>query len=140
MVLSYLKSCGLLPEWRELAHDRAAWRALVKEATEELNCLLEEREASTLDERKLRREGGCPPVLSCSSLTCPEPGCGFVGQTKAGLVNHSRQRHGSGAQVRLPCPHCRGVFHKQGLSIHTRYCHENPVCARRTRHIPLSSS
>ena len=49
--------CGLLPGWRDLAHERGAWRALVKEATRDLARSLEESEIRKKDERKLRRGG-----------------------------------------------------------------------------------
>ena len=42
------------------------------------------------DERKRRREEDVPP--ESSSWLGEENGCGFVGQTGAGLVNHVRQR------------------------------------------------
>ena len=74
MVLGDLKKCAL--NGMILAHERAAWRALVKEATENRNYSPENSETRKLDDRKLR-EGGGLPVQSCpSSLTCPEPGRG----------------------------------------------------------------
>ena len=101
MVLGDLKKCDLLSDWRDVACKRAAWRAMVREAAEDLNHSLEENEARKKDERKIRREGGDLPVQSqlSLSLTCPEPGCNFVGQTTAGLINHTRQRHDMRAQT-----------------------------------------
>ena len=49
------------------------------------------------DEQKMRREEG---VQSASiELRCEKPGCMFVGQTKAGPINHTRHRHDSTAQL-----------------------------------------
>ena len=64
VVLGNLKKCGLLPGWSELAHERVAWRAMVREASRDLNRSLEESEIRKKDERKLRREGGGPAVQS----------------------------------------------------------------------------
>ena len=44
LVLSDLKKCDLLPDWRDMTHERGAWRCLVKEASAELNRCLEEDE------------------------------------------------------------------------------------------------
>ena len=110
----------------------------VNEAASELNCLLEEDEERKKAERKLRREecGSLTqslPSQTPSALACSEPGCSFVGQTKAGLVNHVRQRHVASAQTRIPCPHCGGLFHKQGIHMHVRFCSMNPAKYKRTR-------
>ena len=56
------------------------------------------------DETKKRREGG-PAALDSK---CEEPGWVSVGQTKAGLVNHIRQWHGSMVMA------MKGVFLCQG--------------------------
>ena len=58
MALDNLKKCCYLPDWHDVAHERAAWRALMKEDTEELNLFMEERETRKTDEKKLRRKGG----------------------------------------------------------------------------------
>ena len=76
------------------------------------------------DERKKRKEEDTQPAAS--DLKCTEPGCDFVGQTKAGLVNHVRQRHGSMTMVVLHCPFCSNPFWKQGLTLHMRFCQANP--------------
>ena len=138
LVLRDLKRCGLFPDWRDMACERGAWRGLVNEAASELNCLLEEDEERKKAERKLRREecGSLTqslPSQTPSALACSEPGCSFVGQTKAGLVNHVRQRHVASAQTRIPCPHCGGLFHKQGIHMHVRFCSMNPAKYKRTR-------
>ena len=84
-----LKKCDLLPDWNEVAHERGAWQSLVKEAAAELNRSLEMSETQRKDEKKQRREDGVQPGRS--PFTCSEPGYAFVGQPKAGLVNHTRQ-------------------------------------------------
>ena len=85
------------------------------------------------DERKLRGEGNSQPSLSPSAHLCTEPGCNFVGQTKAGLVNHTRQRHGVSARTQYPCSHCGGLLRKQGLLMHQRFCQENHSRQQRIR-------
>ena len=35
-----------------------------------------------------------------------EPGCSFVGRNKAGLVNHTRQKHSRATQGQLEYPNC----------------------------------
>ena len=133
LVLSDLKKCDLLPDWRDMAHERGAWHCLVKEASAELNRSLEEEEVKKKDERKLRREGNSQPAQPPSAHLCTEPGCNFVGQTKAGLVNHTRQRHGVSARAQYPCSHCGGLFCKQGLLMRQRFCQENPSRQQRIR-------
>ena len=105
----------------------------MKEASAELNRSLEEEEVKKKDKRKLRREGNSQPAQSLSAHLCTEPGCNFVGQTKAGLVNQSRQRHGVPARAQYPCSHCGGLFCKQGLLMHQRFCQENPSRHQETR-------
>ena len=53
-----------------------------------------------------------------------------LGQTKAGLINHARQRHDTSARVRIPCRHCRGLFIKRGLRTHSRFCRGSPIPKR----------
>ena len=133
LVLSDLKKCDLLPDWRDMAHERGAWRCLVKEASAEPNRSLEEDEVKKKDERKLRREVNSQPAQPPSAHLCTEPGCNFVGQTKTGLVNRTRQRHGVSAQAQYPCSHCGGLFCKQGLLMHQQFCQENHSRQQRTR-------
>ena len=94
------------------------------EAALNLNEHKEVHEKEKEDERKKRREEGTQ--LAARDLKCEQPGCNFVGQTKAGLVNHVRQRHGSMAMVILQCPFCGQPFRKQGLTMHVRFCQVNP--------------
>ena len=128
VIMGDLKRCDLLEDWRETAQDRGAWRYLVSEALSDLNACMERQEKERKDVRKKRREEG---VLSESSvLKCEEVGCSFVGQTKAGLVNHVRQRHGRMSRVLEECPFCGGSYHKQGLPMHKRFCQANPSRGR----------
>ena len=76
-------------------------------------------------ELKMRREEGIQ--LASIELRCEKPGCMFGGQTKAGLVNHTRPdktwQHGTGpAQVHI----LWHSFHKQGITMHMRHCSMNP--------------
>ena len=73
----------------------------MKDRATELNCSMEEDEKRKKDELKQKREWNGPPVRSQISpsqfdrpmLHCTELGCDFIRQSKAGLVNHTRQRH-----------------------------------------------
>ena len=87
------------------------------EAVTDLNEHKEADEKEKKDERKKRREESTQPAAL--DLKCEEPGCDFVGQTKAGLVNHIRQRHGSMAMVAIKYSFCSQPFQKQGLAMHT---------------------
>ena len=51
-------------------------------------------------------------------------GCGFVGQSKAGLVNHMCQRHGRMVEVMKTCPFCNRMFGSQGIIMYMRFCPE----------------
>ena len=124
LVRSDLQKCNMLADWRELAQERAAWRGVVKMMTAKLNGQLEAAEKERKDERKVKREEGIQ--LPSIELRCEEPGCMFVGQTKAGLVNHTRQRHGRKAQLQNKCAFCDKSFHKQGITMHMRHCQMNP--------------
>ena len=64
------------------------------EAAANLNEHKEAHEKEKKDERKKRRGEGTQPITP--DWKCEEPGCDFIGQMKAGLVNHVRQRHGYG--------------------------------------------
>ena len=125
--------CDLIPDWRGLACEGGVWRGLVREATTELNQQLEASEARKKDEIKKRREGSDQTEQSQSPFLCNVLGCAFVGQNKAGLVNHIRQRHGVMAQARVRCSHCGELFHKQGVVMHQRYCQHNPARQKRAR-------
>ena len=112
LVMCDLKNCDLLADWRDIAKERSTWRALVGEAITDLNGKREKEDVRKKDELKRRRES--PVTLghstasstTPSAIACTVQGCSFVGRTKAGLVNHTRQKHGVTAQVHNPCPHC----------------------------------
>ena len=66
-------------------------------------------------ELKQRKEGDGPSLPSqLSTLSCTEPGCDFVRQFKASLVNRTKQRHGVLVQAQDACHHCDALFKKQG--------------------------
>ena len=93
-------------------------------ALADLNNHMERQEKESKDARKIRREDG---VLSESMvLKCEETGCGFGWQTKAGLMNHVRQRHGRMVRVMEIGSFCKEKFHKQGLPMHSRFCWMKP--------------
>ena len=133
LVILDLKKCDLIPDWRGLACERGVWRGLVREATTELNQQLEASEARKKDEIKKTREGSDQTEQSQSPFLCNVLECAFVGQNKAGLVNHIRQRHGVMAQARVRCSHCGELFHKQGVVMHQRYCQHNPARQKQAR-------
>ena len=51
-------------------------------------------------------------------LECPESGCGFVAQSRAGLGNHRWQKHSASVLTLVPCQFCRQTFRPQGLRNH----------------------
>ena len=118
LVRSDLQKCNMLVDWREVAQERAAWRGVVKMMRGKLNVQLEASEK----EWKMRGEEGIQ--LASSELRCEEPGCTFVGQTKAGLVSHTRHRLGSSAQLKHKCTFCGKSFHKQGITAHEALLNE----------------
>ena len=72
-----------------------------------------------------------------AALKCAHPGCEFVALSKAGLTNHTRQKH---QQPQLAqCAHCHRTFHHQGLLNHQRFCPEIPGnCIHTTTHFSLA--
>ena len=118
-----LKSYDLLDDWRKIAQDRGAWICLVMGALMDINEHMEVLEEEKKDERKRRREEGMP--LKSVDLKCQETGCVFVGQTKAGLVNHVRQRHGRMSGAMEKCCFYGAMYGKQGLLMHRRFCQAN---------------
>ena len=71
--------------------------------------MMEAKERSMKDELKQRRENASQE-LTQNIRKCAECGCGFVGRSKAGLVNHIRQKHSRAAQCLHRCPHCGRLF------------------------------
>ena len=124
---SDLKKCELHPDWHEQVQDRSSWHGCVNAAAEDVNEGMEDAEQSKKDELKQRREAASQEQAQSGWRTCSEHGCCFVGRSKAGLVNHVRQKHSSIAQCQQRCPHCRKSFQKQGVIMHVRFCKDNPT-------------
>ena len=124
VVLKDLKVCGIQDNWFELAQDRDSWRRNIKAIMVELNSEAEDLEVCKKDEKKRRREnriGEAEAMFKCS-----ESGCGFVAQSRAGLVNHRRQKHSAYALTPVPCQFCRRTFRPQGLRNHEKFCSSCP--------------
>ena len=94
--------------------DRNEWKRIVREGVESVNKSKETREKKQKDERKPRCEG---QEMACeAALKCAHPECEFVALSKAGLTNHTRQKHQQPQLAR--CSHCHRTFHRQGLLNH----------------------
>ena len=64
-------------------------------------------------------------MASEAALHCEHPGCEFMALNKAGLVNHTRQKH---QEPQLgQCAHCQRTFNRQGLANHRRFCGTRPT-------------
>ena len=75
--------------WKETAQDRGAWRCIAIEALSNVNECMETQKKERNDIMKKRR---AETVQSESlALKCEVTGCGLVGLSKAGLVNHVQQ-------------------------------------------------
>ena len=122
LVSKDLSLCNLSRTWREEALERASWRATIKQSIPLVNHQAEIREKSRKDEVKRRRE---QRLLDTEhSLHCNHPGCSFRAITKAGLINHQRQRHAT--NLKIQCQFCHQMFSKQGLCNHQRFCSARP--------------
>ena len=122
LLLRDLKKIGLGDDWRSKATDRNEWKRVVREGVETANECEESREKKQKDERKRRREGR--QMISEAALKCDHPECEFVALNKAGLTNHTRQKHQQPQFAQ--CVHCHRTFHRQGLLNHQRFCPERP--------------
>ena len=123
VVMSDLKRCEMLDEWFGMALDRKMWRGMICACGDELNEELEAMEKSKKDDAKLRRGNEASFQVGVGDIwRCEASGCGFVARSKAGLVNHKRQRHLAIYQQDQHCPLCGGVFKRQGLHSHVRFC------------------
>ena len=100
-------------------------RSLKPQVANHLFTLKHSTEKSKKDKLKQRREAD-NQEQTLNDWRCSEQGCCFVGNTKAGLVNHVRQIHSRAAQCWYGCVHCGKLFLKQGLVMHERFCKENP--------------
>ena len=122
LLLRDLRKIGLGDDWKSKAMDRNEWKWIVRERVESVNKSEETREKKQKDERKRRREGR---QMACeAALKCAHPGCEFVALSKAGLTNHTRQKHQHPQLAQ--CSHCHRTFHRQGLLNHQRFCPERP--------------
>ena len=92
---------------------------------EDVNEEMQITEQSKKDELKQRREA-VNQEQTRSDWRCSEQGSQFLGRNYAGLVNHTRQTHSTATQCRYRCVHCGKVYKKQGLTMHARYCKDNP--------------
>ena len=138
VVMNDLKKCNLYPHGQELAQEWTSWRGRVNAGAEDVNEELEAIEERK-DKLKLRKEG-TSQVLS--GWVCSQSGCSFRAQTKAGLVNHIRQKHSQAAQCQLQCSCCGRWVKKQGFTMHNRYCRRNRVgstCIKWTKRVNFSS-
>ena len=112
-----LKRFGLGDDWRSQAMDRQDWRQIVKREVELVNERDELQEKKQKDDRKRRREGR--QMASEAALHCEHPGCEFMALNRAGLVNHTCQKH---QEPQLgQCAHCQRTFNRQGLANHRRF-------------------
>ena len=122
LLLRDLRKIGLGDDWKSKAMDRNEWKWIVRERVESVNKSKETREKKQKDERKRRREGR--QMTYEAALKCAHPECEFVALSKAGLTNHTRQKH---QQPQLAqCSQCHRTFHRQGLLNHQRFCPERP--------------
>ena len=126
VIVCDLKKCDVYPNWREQAQDRSTWRGWINAAAEDVNEELEDKEQSKKDELKHRRQAACHEHTQ-SGWRCSEHGCQFVGRSKAGLVNHVRQKHSRVAQIQRRCSHCGKLFQKQGFTRHEKFSKVNPA-------------
>ena len=106
-----------LKEDSKLSTEEHAWRCLIREMASNFNDHSKAHEKERTDERKKKREEGTQ-LAADQDWKFEEPGCAFVVQTKAGLVNHVRQRHGSMVMVMEKCDSCDKVFQNQGITMH----------------------
>ena len=121
-----LKKCGVYSNWHEQEQVHSTWRGWINAAAEDMNEELEAKEQSKKDELKQRREAACHEQTQ-SGWGCSEHGCQFVSRSKAGLVNHVRQKHNRVAQNRRRYSHCGKLFQKQGFTMHKKFCNVNPA-------------
>ena len=78
---------------------KAAWRALVNEAAGELNVQREASETRKKNERKSRMSIPNRPIIQHAKSQAV---ASFKGETRASLVNHSRQKHGRNVSMHFP--------------------------------------
>ena len=123
LLMRDLRLCGLEATWRECALNRPEWRCLVKQSVRDLNSKEEQEEKRRKDFCKRRREERQRQAES--ALHCVFPGCTFIAANRAGLVNHTPQKHTQPSVV--ICQYCSRPFGAQGHLNHERYCRDRPL-------------
>ena len=118
-----LKKIGLGEDWRNKAMDRHEWRRFIKERAQSVNEHDELTEKKQKDDKKRRREGW--QMTAEDALHCDYSECTFVALNRAGLTNHTRQKH-QPPQLNQ-CTHCNRTFNRQGLANHQRVCGARPT-------------
>ena len=118
MLVRDLKDFGLGEDWCDKTMDRQEWRRIVKEEVELVNEHDELQEKKQKDDKKRRREGR--QMASEVALHCEHPGCEFMALNRAGLVNHTRQKHQEPQLGQRT--HCQRTLNCQGLANHRRFC------------------
>ena len=121
MIVDDLKKCELYPNWYEQVQDCRTWCGWIWASAEELNEEMEAAERRKKNELKQRRVA-TSQEQTWSGWGCSEHGCCFVGWNRAGLVNHVRQKHSSVVQHQQSCPSLLKPLHKQGFTMHERFC------------------
>ena len=114
-----LKKCKIESEWRQIAMDRRVWRGTTAALVEDLN---EESELQEKQKKDFRKRKGEEEVTSDTMWSCGVNGCAFGAQSRAGLVNHQRQKHGPQATSLFIGQLCGEYFKRQGLRNHERTC------------------
>ena len=118
-----LKKIGLGEDWRSKAMDRHEWRRFVKERAQSVNEHDELKEKKQKDDKKHRREGR--QMAAEDALHCEYSECTFVALNRAGLTNHTCQKH-QPPQLNQ-CTHCNRTFNRQGQANHQRFCGARPT-------------
>ena len=98
---------------------------VIRDCGESLNVLAEKKEKRWKDERKKLRERRQVDVEVALHYT--HPACVFVAVNKAGLTNHTCQKHM--LPLKSMCQFCKQLSHQQGLHNHPRH-----FSKRRIRH------
>ena len=115
-----LKSCKLSEDWHKFAHSLSLWKKVIHDCVESLNVLAEKEEKRRKDERKKLRERR--QVDAEVALCCTHPACVFVAVNKAGLTNHTCQKHV--LPIKSMCQFCKQLYHQQGLHNHQKRCNK----------------
>ena len=116
-----LKKIGLGEDWCSKAMDRQEWRWLVKEKMQPVNECEELKEKKQKDDKKCRCEG--QQMDAEAALHCEYPECAFAALNRAGLTNHTHQKH-QPPQL-SQCAYCNRSFNHQGLANQQCFCVTN---------------